>query len=119
MMKNVKILDISYIRDDQGKIYPQCQCKDPKGRPLKGRFVVLRENGQVHVEIEYGHGVVHGLYRDYWSNGKLACEGKFHDGKQEGLWQFYDDDGAISEKVVFKAGKEISRTGSRDIPGIR
>jgi antitoxin component YwqK of YwqJK toxin-antitoxin module len=55
----------------------------------------------------YEHGIAHGPYRDYWSNGVLACEGQYVNGVQEGEWRFYNLDGSLAEVLQFKGGREV------------
>jgi len=74
----------------------------PNGRV--GRF---RDDGSLLAEITYERGVRHGPYRDYWSNGRLACEGQFAGGLQEGAWRFFNPDGSLREVLWFEGGKEV------------
>jgi antitoxin component YwqK of YwqJK toxin-antitoxin module len=106
------ILDIAEVRDQVGKILPECHRKN--GSAPDGLFVALRENGQFLLEITYRQGVTHGPYRDFWSNGKVACEGQFGQGKQEGPWRFFDEGGALTEIIHFRAGKVSERKRKHD-----
>jgi antitoxin component YwqK of YwqJK toxin-antitoxin module len=48
-----------------------------------------------------------GPYRDYWSDGVLACDGQYRDGVQDGVWRFYDRDGTPREVIRFSGGHEV------------
>jgi hypothetical protein len=74
-----------------------------------GLVTSYRPDGAVLSEAATVGGVRHGPYRDFWSDGGLACEGQYRDGLQDGEWTFYNLDGTRSEIVRFEAGREISR----------
>lgn len=42
---------------------------------LHGLVNTFRDDGSLLGEITYERGVRHGLYRDYWSNGRPSLEG--------------------------------------------
>jgi antitoxin component YwqK of YwqJK toxin-antitoxin module len=66
-----------------------------------------RDDGSLLAEETYDRGVLHGPYRDYWSNGVVSLEGQYADGQQEGEWRFYNEDGSLREKLYFERGREI------------
>jgi antitoxin component YwqK of YwqJK toxin-antitoxin module len=102
------ILDISEVMDESRKIRPNFHARDGSNYVPEGRYTVLRENGRPLLELTYRDGVVHGPYVDFWSNGKVACEGQHQEGKQEGIWHFYNEDGAIQAIIQFKQDKVIN-----------
>jgi uncharacterized protein len=66
-----------------------------------------RDDGSLLTETTFEAGRRHGLYRDYWSNGQLACEGRYVDDVKEGQWRFYNQDGTIMEVIRFNQGREV------------
>ena len=42
-----------------------------------------------------------GLWKSYYSNGKLHSEGNYINGKSDGLWITYDEQGKIIKKEFF------------------
>lgn len=49
--------------------------------------------------------VNHGLYTEFYRNGKKFAEGNFDMGVHDGEWTFWHDNGQIAKKVNFKKGK--------------
>jgi antitoxin component YwqK of YwqJK toxin-antitoxin module len=109
-MDNDNILDITEVMDEAQKIRCKFRPRDGSNWVPDGRYIVLRENGQRHIEITYRDGIVHGPYLDFWSNEKVACEGQHHEGKQEGIWHFYNKDGTMQALILFKEGNQIEST---------
>lgn len=54
----------------------------------------------LHIEAETRKGILHGKYKEYYSNGKLRAEGKYKSGRKKGTWKIYDASGN-SKKVRF------------------
>jgi hypothetical protein len=88
-------------------LVPFALARDHTGRLVEGVQTCLREDGTRLCDTSYRHGVVHGPYRDFWPNGKVACEGQFHEGKREGNWHYYNEDGSWRGIVFFKDDKDI------------
>lgn len=107
-MKSDNILSRSDVFDEFGAIRPVHPSRGERGEVPTGRYTVLRNKNIPLLQITYQDGIVHGPYIDFWSNGRVACEGHFENGKREGIWHFYNKDGTVNEIVVFKLGKEIS-----------
>ncbi len=112
--------DITHLLDDDNNPPKWCE-PDGAGWVPHGRCVAYREDGTLFMEITYDRGVAQGPYRDYWSNGRLACEGEYAGGTQEGEWRFYDrESGELQEVLRFVAGREVIglggtlRAGPRD-----
>ncbi len=74
---------------------------------LNGLVATYRDDGSLLAETTYQHGVRHGPYRDYWSNGRVCLEGQIVNGFKEGEWRFYDRDGSLREILRFAGGREI------------
>ena len=73
-----------------------------------GLIRTFRDDGSPLADTTYERGLRHGPYRDYWSNGHLACEGHYVEDVQEGEWRFYHEDGSAMEVIHFKGGREVS-----------
>ena len=73
-----------------------------------GVVTTYRKDGSRLAEATYLSGVLHGPYRDFWSNGRVSSEGQYRDGLQDGEWRFYDRDTSELWQVLrFVAGKQI------------
>jgi antitoxin component YwqK of YwqJK toxin-antitoxin module len=103
------ILDIASVRDQAGRIRPEFPGVDALGRIPHGRYIVLRDDGTILLEISYCEGLVHGPYLELWSTGQVACKGQYQEGKQEGRWYYFHEDGTLMEVLNFKAGKELKK----------
>jgi antitoxin component YwqK of YwqJK toxin-antitoxin module len=55
------------------------------------------KKGTIYSVSNYRHGIHHGEYRMWWSNGMLAHEGNYTNGEKSGLWVFYKN---TSETVL-------------------
>ena len=97
------------VMDETRAIRPLCQPEGGSGEVPHGQAIVFREKNLKLLEIMYQHGVPHGPYRDYWSNGGLASEGNFKEGKHHGVWRFYRTDGTLREEILFEEGREVRR----------
>lgn len=80
----------------------------PGGKLAEGRYLVLREDGSILLEIHYHYGVPEGLFRDYWMNGQLGSEGYFKNGVPDGIWKYYRADGTTEERQ-FVNGREVTQ----------
>jgi antitoxin component YwqK of YwqJK toxin-antitoxin module len=72
-----------------------------------GEYRVKDDNGRLRVIISFSAGVVHGLYKDFWSNGHIASEGEFVNGYRQGFWRHYNKDGTFRETIHFVDSKEV------------
>jgi antitoxin component YwqK of YwqJK toxin-antitoxin module len=110
-LKGKRALDISDVKNDNGKIRPQFRCKDGTALTPNGQHDVFRDNGTLLLQVSYHYGTVHGPYVEFWSNGKIACIGQFDNGKQDGDWSFFRDDGSLMERISFREGKNLEPRG--------
>lgn len=106
-MKPNKYLNVTDIRDEDGKIRPVFPVQANSGIRPNGSFAAQRDNGKILMEITYSNGIVDGPYVDYWSNGEVATRGQFLGGSQHGTWSFYHEDGSLMETIRFVQGKEV------------
>jgi antitoxin component YwqK of YwqJK toxin-antitoxin module len=81
-------------------------------KPTIVRQETLREppEGPIRIEREIAHYSdnhfeAHGIYREYYPNGKLFVEGQFRNGRQHGEWTFYFDNGQLNRKATYQDGK--------------
>lgn len=58
------------------------------------------------VEDSDGEWVNHGVFKQYYKNGKVAYEGGFVAGKKEGVWSFYNDKGEKKAEKFYQNGVE-------------
>jgi antitoxin component YwqK of YwqJK toxin-antitoxin module len=101
-------LNLSDVWDDAQQIRGTFVARSESGWVPHGQYTAADEHGRIVLEITYDHGVVHGPYRDFWTNGKVASEGQFQEGQKEGIWHYYNPDGTFRELVEFKAGREVT-----------
>ena len=78
------------------------------GAVRNGVVTTYRADGTRLAEATYAQGILHGPYRDFWSDGRVSMEGQYRDGLQDGEWRLYDPDtGALREVLRFAAGREV------------
>tara|TARA_R100000005_G_C4980975_1_gene190748 strand:- start:419 stop:1567 length:1149 start_codon:yes stop_codon:yes gene_type:complete len=53
------------------------------------------------------HGEKDGMFRDYYDDNSLRCEGLYKDGEMQGEWIYYLQDGSVDAKYEMKDGKLI------------
>jgi antitoxin component YwqK of YwqJK toxin-antitoxin module len=68
----------------------------PDGKPRVERDVARFSDN--HFEAD-------GVYREYYSNGKVFVEGRFSRGRREGEWVFSYDNGQLNRKATYKKGQ--------------
>lgn len=99
--------NITHLLTD-GREPPKRCDPDPAGWFPDGPCVAYQPDGSLLLEINYVRGVAHGPYRDFWSDGRVACEGQYANGLQEGEWRFYDTiPGKPLELLRFVAGQQV------------
>jgi len=73
-----------------------------------GGVTTYRPDGSVLAEATYAGGILHGPYRDFWSNGRVSLEGQYLDVQQDGEWRSYDQGtGEVREVLRFVGGREV------------
>lgn len=73
-----------------------------------GGVTTYRPDRSVLAEATYAGGILHGPYRDFWSNGRVSLEGQYRDGQQYGEWRSYDQGtGEVREVLRFVGGREV------------
>jgi antitoxin component YwqK of YwqJK toxin-antitoxin module len=70
------------------------------------------ENGKLAEEKLYGNYLehkLHGIWRQYHLNGKLAAERPYRDGVMDGTFRFFDEDGELVGESVIKMETGVLR----------
>jgi antitoxin component YwqK of YwqJK toxin-antitoxin module len=66
---------------------------------------VRYEGGAPWSEVRYKDGRPDGLWRTWWSNGRLKSEGEYRAGDLHGTWRTWFEDGAPQTEQTFVLGK--------------
>ena len=64
-------------------------------------------NGQIFEEVNYVNGKIHGLQRNWYSNGQIFEEVNYVNGKIHGLYRYWHSNGQLSEEVNYVNGQII------------
>ena len=64
------------------------------------------DNEKKIMEANFKDGDLHGLYKDWHSNGVQANIGQYKEGKEDGLWVLWSKDGSSQIKKIYKNGNE-------------
>lgn len=76
-------------------------------RPMKKQCEQRKSKG--------GKFLNHGVYREWYSSGKVALEGEFKDGKRHGKWFEYDAEGRVISERWFDQGVETPNRAKQAI----
>ena len=60
------------------------------------------------LEAYYRNGVLHGMKRQWYRNGKKKFEGRYVNGQPTGVHLYYYSNGRLKKKAVYRNGKLIS-----------
>lgn len=63
--------------------------------------------GELAFSAEYRRGKLHGLYKEYRGQGKVAKEISYTDGELDGPYRFFDDRGNVVLEYAYRKGKKI------------
>lgn len=63
--------------------------------------------GELAFSAEYRKGKLHGLYKEYRGQGKVAKEISYTDGELDGPYRFFDDSGKVVLEYTYRKGKKI------------
>ena len=63
--------------------------------------------GELAFSAEYRRGKLHGLYKEYRGEGKVAKEISYTDGELDGPYRFFDDRGNVVLEYTYRKGKKI------------
>jgi antitoxin component YwqK of YwqJK toxin-antitoxin module len=79
--------------------------KDENGEfVIHGTLTNFWENGQKKSEINFVHGVRHGLRQAWYQGGQLWSEGHYVNGKEHGTWMVWFPDGRKAQEIGFDHG---------------
>jgi len=66
-----------------------------------GRYVICFDNGQLHRDFWYDHGLLHGSFKSWSYEGFKSEDGNWKHGKKHGLYKHYSIDGSlVSERYM-------------------
>lgn len=74
---------------------------------------IFYESGEIHfrysryLSLDQSSWIRHGLFRSYYSNGKLSSEGFYEDGRAQGVWKDFHENGRLAAEGQFESGKEV------------
>lgn len=79
-----------------------------------GLFQAFYPGGPLKSEGAYQHGLEHGVWRDFDSNGQIAAgqiaaEGQDQDGVEVGEWRFWDTGGNQEDSIDYSRACDRSR----------
>jgi antitoxin component YwqK of YwqJK toxin-antitoxin module len=67
----------------------------------------------------YEKGVITGIYKTYYKNGKLSETGEFNkDGEKTGVWKNYSEDNVLISEETFNKGKNSGTSKNYDNKGV-
>ena len=61
-------------------------------------------SGKVKYEVNYVDGKREGKWVRYYKSGKVFEEGNYKDGKLNGKWIYYDEEGTITDEDIYENG---------------
>jgi hypothetical protein len=79
-----------------------------EGTPFTG--TAIDDDETTHSEMEYMHGLRHGVTREWRSSGFLKTEMSHREGMLHGTVREYDEGGRIIESSLFECGTLIRRS---------
>ena len=69
---------------------------------LNGLFTVYSANRTIHYQTVIENGT--GVWKSFYSNGKLELTGMYKNGREHGTWVRYTRTGQTEEQLVFEHG---------------
>lgn len=66
-------------------------------------IIAYDSNGKILHESIFKNGT--GIWKFYWSNGKLSEEGHYSSWKKDGIWKKYREDGSIDTILTYDKGR--------------
>ena len=86
-------------------------CAQPAARPCsEGGEPALEKSTRGSKQCEQlkdasGQWHNHGIYREWYLNGRLAIEGEYKQGKKQGKWTQWDDKGKLLFEKFYEDGQ--------------
>jgi antitoxin component YwqK of YwqJK toxin-antitoxin module len=82
------------------------------------QYYDIPENA-INEEGTFEKGVVTGVYKTYYQNGKLSETGEYNkDGEKNGVWKNYTEDNILTSEEMYNKGKNSGITRNYDYKGI-
>jgi antitoxin component YwqK of YwqJK toxin-antitoxin module len=72
---------------------------------FEGHQYQLTKKGDTVISEYYANDLLHGMRRDFHTNGKLRTEVNYSEGLMDGLYKRYSLDGILVEEIPYKDGK--------------
>jgi antitoxin component YwqK of YwqJK toxin-antitoxin module len=70
------------------------------------RFV--GNENKILIKTNYKNGKMHGLQKQWYSNGQLKIEYNYIDDKKHGLQKYWKENGEIGGELIYKNGEYIT-----------
>jgi antitoxin component YwqK of YwqJK toxin-antitoxin module len=74
-------------------------------------------NGQLHWEIPYVNGQMHGIGRSWYKNGQLEYEISYVNGQNHGIARYWKENGKLWSIDKFHRGQKVIDLRFYPIPG--
>ncbi len=74
-----------------------------------GQWLSFYPNGLQWSEMHFDKGLRHGPNMAYYEDGKIRYSGFYKLDKKDSVWCYYDSIGRLTEKILFKDNRYISR----------
>lgn len=75
------------------------------------------ENEMIETETQMLDKVKHGVYKEYFRDGRVEIEGEYANGKQNGTWKKYNKDNIMYQLKSYKNGKKHGKFESYSFDG--
>jgi antitoxin component YwqK of YwqJK toxin-antitoxin module len=80
---------------------------------MHGEYLVYyMPDKTLKVQAKYLQGNLHGVYREYYSNGKTSVEGEYVAGNQNGVWKYFTEDGLLESTIEYSQGVVVKVDGN-------
>jgi antitoxin component YwqK of YwqJK toxin-antitoxin module len=101
-IENDNGLNEIYYDDGKGSIKEKYYKEDGS---THGLYQEWYENGKLKSEFNYKEGQLDGLCKSYYENGQLMSEGRFIYENRDGVWKGFFEDGTFRTEVSYRDGK--------------
>lgn len=102
---------ISFTTSNNTHIRAEITAKDAKEDYLSNQTWYFWYHKDTIIQAQGAHNgkLLHGEYKEFFSNWKPKVEGSFHYGKKVGEWKFWDDNGYLRKIGRWRGGHETGR----------
>ncbi len=70
-------------------------------------YFYYNETNSIRKETNYYHGKLHGLFTEYYENGKKSRENTYKYGKSDGSFSEWEENGKLKYAIYYENGKKI------------